>query len=110
MSYLRCSNWCQISILVSNFGCLFTFCYSSGTNLSKTSLQTCNLQTGQSINYKYVHQFSLNLQKVNKHPKFDNNFGIQRRLEHFEYETDLIQSSHLSLRDQPPLRPELISI
>ena len=86
MSYLRCSNWCQISILVSNFGCLFTFCYSSGTNLSKTSLQTCNLQTGQSINYKYVNQFSLNLQKVNIHPKFDNNFGIQHRLEHFEYD------------------------
>ena len=25
-------------------------------------------------------------QKVNKHSKFDDNFGIQRQLEHFEYE------------------------
>ena len=25
-------------------------------------------------------------QKVNKHPKFDDNFDIQGQLEHFEYE------------------------
>ena len=25
-------------------------------------------------------------QKVNKHPKFDDNFDIQRQLEHIEYE------------------------
>ena len=25
-------------------------------------------------------------QQVNKHPKFDENFNIQRQLEHFEYE------------------------
>ena len=25
-------------------------------------------------------------QKVNKHPKFDNNFDIRRQLEHFEYD------------------------
>ena len=33
-----------ISQLVSNFGCLFTFCYSARTNSLKTKLQTCNLQ------------------------------------------------------------------
>ena len=27
-SYLNFFNWCRISILLSNFGCLFTFCYS----------------------------------------------------------------------------------
>ena len=27
MLYLKCSNWHQISKLLSNCGCLFTFCY-----------------------------------------------------------------------------------
>ena len=45
MSYLKCSNWRRISKLALNFGCLFTFCYSSRANLLKTKLQTCNLQT-----------------------------------------------------------------
>ena len=27
MSYLKCSNWGRISNLLSNYGCLFTFCY-----------------------------------------------------------------------------------
>ena len=40
---------------VSNFGCLVTFCYSARTDLSKKRLQTSNLQTGQSISYKYVN-------------------------------------------------------
>ena len=57
MSYSKCYNWRGISKLSSNFGCLFTFCYSAGANLLKTKLQTCNLQTGQSISYKYVNQF-----------------------------------------------------
>ena len=57
MSYLKSFNWRRILKLVSNFGCLFTFCHSSGANLSKTKLQTCNLQTGQSISYKYVNLF-----------------------------------------------------
>ena len=30
-------------------------------NLLKPKLQACNLQTGQSISYKYVNQFGLNL-------------------------------------------------
>ena len=29
MSYLKCSNWRQISKLTSNLGCLFTFCYTA---------------------------------------------------------------------------------
>ena len=37
-----------------NFACLFTFYCSSYANLLQTKLQTCNLQTGQSISYKYV--------------------------------------------------------
>ena len=36
---------------------IFTFCYSAGANLLKTKLQTCNLQTGLFISYKYVDQF-----------------------------------------------------
>jgi hypothetical protein len=47
MSYLKRSNWHQISKLASNFGCLFTFCYSAWANLIQTKLQTCNLQTDQ---------------------------------------------------------------
>ena len=57
--FWKCCNWRQISKLASNFGCLFTFCYSAWTNLIKTKLQTYNLQPGQSICYK------LNLKKVN---------------------------------------------
>ena len=49
MSYSKHSNWRWILKLKSNFGCLFTFCYSAGANLLKTKLQTCNLQIGQSI-------------------------------------------------------------
>ena len=65
ISFSKCSNWRQISKLASNFGCLFTFCYSAWANLLKTKLQTCNLQTGQSISYKYVNQFWLNLPHSN---------------------------------------------
>ena len=43
--------------------------YSAWANSIKTKLQTCNLQTGQSISYKYVNQFWLNLSH--------NNFDIQ---------------------------------
>ena len=57
ISYSKCSNWHQILKFLSNFGCLFTFCYSAWANSIKTKLQTCNLQTGQSITYKYVNQF-----------------------------------------------------
>ena len=32
ISYSKCSNWCQISKLLSNCGCLFSFCYSAGAN------------------------------------------------------------------------------
>ena len=52
----------------SSFVCLFTFCYSAGENSVKIELQTCNLQIGHTIHYKYVA-----------------NFGNQS-LEHFEYE------------------------
>ena len=92
MSYSKCSNWRQISKLGWNFVSLFTVCYSAWINLLKTKLQTCNLQTGQSISYKYVNQFWLNVphpnsQKVNKRPKFKKQFRYLRyQLEHFEYD------------------------
>ena len=41
-------------------------------------LQVCNLVFNKFA--KAEHQ------KVNKHPKFDANFDIQRQLEHFEYD------------------------
>ena len=58
MSYLKCSNWHQISKLASSFGYLYTFCYSARENLLKTKnrLVTYKLATGQSISYKYVNQ------------------------------------------------------
>ena len=65
ISYLKCSNRRRILKLTSNFGCLFTFCYSAWANEIKTKLQTCNLQTGQSISYKYVNKFWLNLAHPN---------------------------------------------
>ena len=66
MSYLQCSNWRQILKLSSNIGCLFTFCYSAWANLLETKLQTCNLQTGQSISCKYVNKFWSNLLHPNR--------------------------------------------
>ena len=42
MSCSKCSNWCPISKLSSNFGCLFTFCYLDGDNSIKTDLHICN--------------------------------------------------------------------
>ena len=87
ISHSKYSNWHWISKLSSNFGCLFTLCYSARANSIKTKLQTCNLQTGQSIRNKYVNQFWLNLLHPNrKHPRFDNNFDIWPQLENFEYE------------------------
>ena len=41
-------------------------------------LQVCNLILGKYAQAEY--------QKVNKHPKFYDNFNILRLLEHFEYE------------------------
>ena len=48
---------------VNNFWHLLwkTFCYFDRANSIKTNLQTCNLQTIQSISYKSIHQFWLNL-------------------------------------------------
>ena len=43
MSYSKCSNWRQISKLLSKFGCLFTFSYLDGANSIKSD---CNLRTG----------------------------------------------------------------
>ena len=54
MSYLKCSNWCQISKLSSNFGCLFTFFYLDEANSIKTDLHICKLLTGQFVSYKFV--------------------------------------------------------
>ena len=54
LSYSKCSNWRQISRLLSNFGCLFTFCYLDGANSIKTDLHICNLWTGQFVSYKSV--------------------------------------------------------
>ena len=52
ISYSKCSNWRQISKLLSNFRCLFTFCYLDGANTIKTDLHICNLWTGQFVSYK----------------------------------------------------------
>ena len=59
---------------------LYVYLLFAGANLSKSKLQTCSLQTGQSISYKYVNQFWLNW----SHP--NSNFDIQCQLEHFEYD------------------------
>ena len=66
---------------------IYFLLFCSG-KLKQTKLQTCNLQTGQSISYKYINQFWSNLPhpNSNKHPKFDDNFDIWRQLEHFKYE------------------------
>ena len=48
MSYSKCSN------LLSNFGCLFTFCYLKGANSIKTDLHVCNLLIGQFVGYNSV--------------------------------------------------------
>ena len=42
ISYLKFSNWRRISKLLSNFGCLFTFCYLDGANSIKSDLHICN--------------------------------------------------------------------
>ena len=44
--------WRRISKLLSNFGCLFTFCYLDGANSIKTDLHICELWTGQFVSYK----------------------------------------------------------
>ena len=44
-------------------------------------LQVCNL-----VIYKFAPEEQ---KKVNKHPKFVDNFDIQHQLEHFEYDIDL---------------------
>ena len=43
ISYSKSPNWCRISKLLSNFGCLFTFCYLDGANSIKTYIHICNL-------------------------------------------------------------------
>ena len=52
MSYSKCSNWPRMSKLLSNFECIFTFCYLDEANSIKTylhmnwpvcKLQVCNL-------------------------------------------------------------------
>ena len=35
----------------------YLFCHSGGANSIKTNLHTCNLHTGQSINYNFVNKF-----------------------------------------------------
>ena len=45
ISYSKCYDLCRISKLSSNFGCLFTFWYLDGENLTKTNLHICNLWT-----------------------------------------------------------------
>ena len=37
------------------------------------------------------------MQKVNKHPKFDNNFDIRRQSEHFEYEMNRTKVSSIKM-------------
>ena len=76
---------------------LFIFCWRK---LNQTRLQTCNLQTGQSITYKYVNQFWLNLPHPNSKKtvkvwqKFRcKNFDVQHRLEQFKYEMNRILDS-----------------
>ena len=64
--------------------------------LGKIKSQTCNLKTGQSLSYKYVNQFFVELfpskqQKVIEYPKLDDNFNIRHQLEHFEYDRNRSQ-------------------
>ena len=73
---------------MSNFGCLFTFCYSIWANKIKNKLQTCNLQICESVLIGFAPSKQ---QKVNKHPKLNNNFNIRCQLEHFEDEMRLTQ-------------------
>ena len=83
MSYFKCSNLRRILKLSSSFGCLFTFCYifGDGANSIKTDLSThiFNLWTGhcnlQVCNLVYLI-CQADQQKVNKHPKFYDNFDI----------------------------------
>ena len=43
----------------------------------------CKLQVPNLVLIKFAQAEQ---QKVNKHPKFDNNFDIRSQLEHFKYE------------------------
>ena len=97
ISYSKCSNWCQISKLLSNFGCLFSFCYFALANQIKTKLQTCKYLTNWPVHKLQICKSVLiefepsKEQEVNKHPKFDNNFDIRRQLQHFKYDMDRTQ-------------------
>ena len=67
------------------------FLYFVLANLLETKLQTCNLQTVQTISLQICKSVLIEFapskwQKVNKHLKFNNNFDIHCQLEHFEYE------------------------
>ena len=46
-------------------------------------LPVCKLQV---CNLVLIDFAQAELQKVNKHPKFDTNFDIQRQLDHLEYD------------------------
>ena len=46
MLYLKCSNWRQISKMLSNFEHIFTFCYLDEAKSIKTDLHLCNLWIG----------------------------------------------------------------
>ena len=43
ISYSKSPNWRRITKSLSNFGCLFTFCYLNGANSIKTYIHICNL-------------------------------------------------------------------
>ena len=49
------------------------FCYSGRANSIKIDIQTCNLHTDQSVNYKFVNQFWLNLLHQNGKMFFTSN-------------------------------------
>ena len=73
----KCSNFCQMLKLLSNFGCLFTF-FLSGHQYRKLSDLISSQRDGF---YSKEYVYSLNeddqlKNKVNEHPKFDDNFDI----------------------------------
>ena len=61
ISYFKCSNWRQISKRQTLDVYSLFATYYIWVNWIKPKLQTCNLQIGHSLSYKYVNQFWLNL-------------------------------------------------
>ena len=80
-------NWRRLSKLLSNIGCLFTCCYFNRANSIKTNLQTCNLQTMQSINTSSLTDsyiiFTLEMESASKNTIFGLKMMVKSGLEKF---------------------------